>query len=151
MTPLRTATLPRPEPGAGYTLAIALMAPLSRGTVRLAGSVPGAAPVIDPRYYSHRRDVDTMVTGLRAARKLAAAPAFAPWRGTEAQPGAEVRTDDELRAYVLRSLRSFHHYAGTCRMGSDDDAVVDTDLRLRGMQGLRVVAASVMPTPVSAP
>ncbi|NMH80653.1 GMC family oxidoreductase [Pseudonocardia xinjiangensis] len=150
VVPLRTATLPGPEPGAGYTLAVSLTAPFSRGTVRLAGPTPGALPVIDPRYYTDSRDVDAMVTGLRIARELGTAPAFDAWRGEEAQPGVGTQSEEELRVYVHRSLRSYHHYAGTCRMGVDDRAVVDADLRLRGFQGVRVVDASVMPTPVSA-
>jgi choline dehydrogenase len=150
VTPLRTATLTGPDPGAGYTLAVCLMAPFSRGSVRLAGPVPGTPPVIDPRYYTDGRDLDALVAGLRAARELGNAPAFAPWRGEEAQPGSDVQSDDELRAYIRSSLRSYHHYAGTCRIGTDDGAVLDTDLRVRGFEGLRVVDASVMPSPVSA-
>lgn len=150
VVPLRTATLPGPEPGAGYTLAVSLMAPFSRGSVRLAGSVPGAAPVIDPRYYTDSCDLDVMAAGLRAARELGTAPAFDAWRGEEAQPGADAQDDDALRAYLHQSLRSYHHYAGTCRIGVDEGAVVDMDLRVRGFEGLRVVDASVMPSPVSA-
>jgi choline dehydrogenase len=150
VVPLRTATLSGPELGAGYTLAVSLMAPYSRGSVRLAGPTPGALPVIDPRYYGDRRDLDAMLVGLRAARELGTAPAFDSWRGEEAQPGVGTQSEEELRAYLLRSLRSYHHYAGTCRMGVDDQAVVDADLRLRGFQGVRVVDASVMPSPVSA-
>ena len=150
VAPLRTATLPGPDIGAGYTLAVSLMAPFSRGSIRLACSAPGAAPVIDPRYHSDSRDVDALVAGLRAARELGTASPFDPWRGEEAQPGIDTRSDKEMRAYVRRSLRSYHHYAGTCRMGTDDHAFVDTNLRLRGFQGVRVVDASVMPTPVSA-
>jgi choline dehydrogenase-like flavoprotein len=148
--PLRTATLPGPERGAGYTIVVSLMAPFSRGTVRLAGAVPDAAPLIDPRYYADGRDVDALVAGLRAARELGTAPAFAPWRGEEAQPGSAAQSDVELRGYIRRSLRSYHHYAGTCRIGTDDDAVLDIDLRVRGVEGLRVADASVMPSPVSA-
>jgi choline dehydrogenase-like flavoprotein len=150
VVPLRTATLTGPEPGAGYTIAVALMAPFSRGTVRLADPAPDAAPLIDPRYYSDGRDVDALVAGLRAARELGTASTFAPWRGEEAQPGSDVQSDDDLRSYIRRSLRSYHHYAGTCRMGTDDEAVLDVDLRVRGFEGLRVADASVMPSPVSA-
>jgi len=150
VVPLRTATLAGPEPGAGYTIAVSLVAPFSRGTVRLADAAPDAAPLIDPRYYSDGRDVDALVAGLRAARELGTASAFAPWRGEEAQPGSDVQSDDELHDYIRRSLRSYHHYAGTCRIGTDDDAVLDSDLRVRGFEGLRVADASVMPSPVSA-
>ena len=149
VAPLRTATLTGPEPGAGYTIAVALMAPFSRGTVRLADAAPDAAPLIDPRYYSDARDVDALVAGLRAARELGTATTFAPWRGEEAQPGSDVQSDDELRGYIPRSLRSYHHLAGTCRIGTDNEAVLDTDLRLRGFEGLRVADASAMPSPVA--
>jgi choline dehydrogenase len=150
VVPLRSATLTGPEPGAGYTIVVSLMAPFSRGTVRLAGAAPDAAPLIDPRYYTDGRDVDAVVAGLRAARELGTASAFAPWRGEEAQPGGDVQSDDELRGYIRRSLRSYHHYAGTCRIGTDDGAVLGTDLRVRGFEALRVADASVMPSPVSA-
>jgi choline dehydrogenase-like flavoprotein len=148
--PLRTASLTGPERGAGYSIAVCLMAPFSRGTVRLAGAAPDAAPLIDPRYYTDGRDVDALVTGLRAARELGTAAAFDPWRGEEAQPGSDVQSDDELRSYIHRSLRSYHHYAGTCRIGTDHEAVLDVDLRVRGFEGLRVADASVMPSPVAA-
>jgi hypothetical protein len=112
------------------------MAPFSRGTVRLADAAPDAAPLIDPRYYSDGRDVDALVAGLRAARELGTASAFDPWRGEEAQPGSDVQSDDELRGYIRRSLRSYHHYAGTCRIGTDNEAVLDIDLRVRALSGV---------------
>ncbi|WP_433281522.1 GMC family oxidoreductase [Pseudonocardia xinjiangensis] len=139
-----------PERGAGYTLVVSVVAPFSRGSVRLTRAAPDAAPLIDLAYYRDPRDLDAAVAGLRAARELGNAPAFEPWRGQEAQPGADVRDDSALRAYVRRSARTYFHYAGTCRMGTDDDAVVDTELRVRGVDGLRVIDASVMPSPVNA-
>ncbi|MFF0050756.1 GMC family oxidoreductase [Streptomyces sp. NPDC005498] len=150
--PLREDSLPGPDMGHGYTLMVALMTPYSRGTLRLAGPVPGAAPVIDPRYYSDSRDVDAMVHGLRVIREIGAADALAEWRGAEVLPGPGVQGDDELRAYVRRNIRSYGHYCGTCRIGGADDptAVVGTDLRVRGVEGLRVADASVMPSVVSA-
>jgi choline dehydrogenase len=129
---------------------VSLMAEFSRGSVRLASGTPGAAPVIDPRYYTDARDLEMMVAGLRMAREIGGAPALAPWRGTEALPGAEVRDEDDLRAYLRRNIRSYSHYAGTCRIGADETAVVDTELRVHGISGLRVADASVMPSPVSA-
>ncbi|WP_433299426.1 GMC oxidoreductase [Pseudonocardia sp. CA-142604] len=143
-------TVPGPGRGAGYTLVVSVVAPFSRGSVRLSSAAPDTAPLIDPGYYTDGRDLDAAVAGLRAARELGNAPAFAPWRGQEAQPGADVQDDSALRAYVRRSAHTYFHYAGTCRMGTDDDAVVDTDLRVRGVDGLRVIDASVMPSPVNA-
>jgi choline dehydrogenase-like flavoprotein len=148
--PLRADALPGPEMDQGYAIMVSLLAGFSRGSVRLADATPGAAPVIDPRYYTDARDLEMMVSGLRMAREIGGAPALAPWRGTEALPGADVRGDDDLRAYLRKNIRSYSHYAGTCRIGADETAVVDTDLRVHGISGLRVADASVMPAPVSA-
>lgn len=150
--PLHEPSLPGPAIGHGYTLMVALMTPYSRGTVRLAAAAPGAATVIDPRYYADDRDVDAMVHGLRAVREIGTSAALDDWRGPEVLPGPGARDDDELRAYVRRNIRSYGHYCGTCRIGADDDpeAVVGTDLRVRGVEGLRVADASVMPSVVSA-
>jgi choline dehydrogenase len=148
--PLRADELPGPEMGDGYAIAVSLMAPFSRGSVRLAGGTPGAAPVIDPRYYSDARDLEMMTVGLRIAREIGAAPALAPWRDRESLPGAHVRDEEGLRAYLRNNIRSYSHYAGTCRIGVDESAVVDSDLRVHGISGLRVADASVMPSPVSA-
>ncbi|GAA3047810.1 FAD-dependent oxidoreductase [Pseudonocardia yunnanensis] len=151
IAPMLGDTVPSPERGAGYTMVVAILAPFSRGSVRLASADPDAAPLIDPGYYTDSRDLDAAVAGLRAARDLANTPAFAPWRDGEAQPGPEAWDDDhQLRDYVRRSVHTYFHYAGTCRMGTDDHAVVDTELRVRGIEGLRVIDASVMPSPVNA-
>ena len=148
--PLREDSLPGPDFGAGYTIMVSLMTPFSRGTIRLAGPEPGASPIIDPRYYTDGRDLETMARGLCAAREIGNAPALARWRGREALPGPDLRDGDDLHAYLFRNLRSYSHYAGTCRIGTDVDAVVDSDLRVRGISGLRVADASVMPSIVSA-
>ena len=148
--PLRKQTSPGPGRGEGYEIAVALMRPFSRGSVRLASAVPGAPPLIDPRFYTDTRDVDAVAAGLHVARELGQMPAFAPWRGEEWEPGADLRREEDLRAYVRHSASSYFHYAGTCRIGTDSDAVVDNELRVHGLRGLRVADASVMPSPVSA-
>ncbi|MDX6256458.1 MAG: choline dehydrogenase [Frankiales bacterium] len=148
--PLREDTLPGPDLGAGYTLVVALMLPHSRGSVRLADAAPGKAPVIDPGYYTEPRDLEAVAAGLHAARKIGGAPALDRWRGDEALPGLDVQGEDSLRAYARRNLRAYSHYAGTCRIGPAEDGVVDTDLRVHGISGLRVADASVMPSPISA-
>lgn len=148
--PLREDSLPGPEMDRGYTILVALMTPYSRGTLRLADATPGKAPLIDPRYYSDSRDLDAMVHGLRAARAIGETAALTRWRGEEAQPGRGVQDDRRLQAYVRRNLRSYSHYAGTCRMGNDEGAVVDPGLCVWGVSGLRVADASVMPSIVSA-
>jgi choline dehydrogenase len=148
--PLRADSLPGPDIGQGYTISVSLMAPFSRGSLRLATRVPGAAPVIDPRYYTDARDLDMMVAGLRMAREIGSADALTPWRSTEALPGPAVAGDEQQRAYLRRNIRSYSHYAGTCALGTDETTVVDTELRVHGIEGLRIADASVMPAPVSA-
>ena len=148
--PLRENSLPGPDLGRGYAIMVALMTPYSRGTVRLADATPGSAPLIDPRYYADDRDFDAMVEGLRAARVIGDAAALADWRGTEVLPGPGLEDDDQLRAYLRTNLMSYSHYTGTCRLGVDATAVVGLDLRVHGVQGLRVADASVMPSIVSA-
>jgi choline dehydrogenase-like flavoprotein len=154
ITPLVTPTLPGPERGAGYNIMIALMAPRSRGSVRLAppGSDSSRRPglVIDAGYYRERRDLDVMVAGLAAARQFGAAPAFDGWRGEQVQPQPGHADPTELHEYLRLSVAPYYHFAGTCRIGTDETAVVDLALRVRGVSGLRVADASVMPSPVSA-
>jgi choline dehydrogenase len=148
--PLRAQTLPGPAIGEGYTLATSLMLPRSRGTVRLASAEPGTPPLIDPNYYADPRDLETFAAGLRAAREIGRAAALDPWRGEEVLPGPDVNDDASLRAYLRRNLSTYAHPGGTCQMGTDGHAVVGTDLRVRGISGLRVADASVMPSAPSA-
>jgi choline dehydrogenase-like flavoprotein len=136
-----------PEPG--YTIASALMQPFSRGTVRLASASPNAAPVVDPRYLSDPRDVRAMMTGLKIAREIGRAQALAPWRAGEALPGPGADTDDALRHYADRTMGSYFHPVGTCRMGTDGMSVVDLELRVHGVGGLRIADGSIMPSIVS--
>jgi len=148
--PLRAEALPGPAIGAGYTLATSLMLPRSRGTVRLASGEPGTPPLIDPNYSADPRDLDTFTAGLHAAREIGRAAALDLWRGEEVLPGPEVNDDGSLRAYLRRNLRTYSHPGGTCRIGTDGQAVVDSDLHVRGISGLRVADASVMPSAPSA-
>jgi choline dehydrogenase len=148
--PLRAGTLPGPVIGEGYTVATSLMLPGSRGSVRLASAEPGTPPLIDPNYYADPRDLEIFAAGLRAAREIGRAAALDPWRGEEVLPGPDVHDDASLRAYLRRNLQTYSHPGGTCRIGTDADAVVDTELRVHGISGLRVADASVMPSPPSA-
>jgi choline dehydrogenase len=148
--PLRAQTLPGPAIGEGYTLAVSLMLPRSRGTVRLASAKPGIPPLIDPNYYADPRDLHTFTAGLRAARDIGHATALDKWRGEEVLPGPDVTDDGSLRAYLRRNVRTYSHNGGTCRIGTDREAVVGTDLRVHGISGLRVADASVMPSAPSA-
>jgi choline dehydrogenase-like flavoprotein len=126
--------------------------PKSRGTLRLASASMRDAPLIDPRFLSHEDDLETLVRGFKLVRRIFAQPAFAPYGGGDPKRElyhGEVRTDDDIRAAIRAHADTIYHPVGTCRMGSDDKAVVDPQLRVRGVEGLRVVDASVMPTLVS--
>ena len=129
-----------------YTLMTCFLRPESRGTVRLASKDPQAAPLIDANYLATERDMQALVDGLKQARKVLAQPAFAPHGVEEMEPGAAVRSDEQIRDYVRRRSETVYHPVGTCKMGRDAMAVVDARLRVHGLQGLRVVDASVMPT-----
>jgi choline dehydrogenase-like flavoprotein len=135
--------------GHGQTIHVCGLRPQSRGEVRLASSDPLAPPVIDPNYLSERRDLDILIDGTRRARDILAAPAFKPFLGEERLPGAALRSDAELETFVRAYGDTEYHPVGTCKMGSDALAVVDDRLRLRGIAGLRVIDASIMPTLVS--
>jgi choline dehydrogenase len=135
----------------GLSVAFSVVRPASRGSVRLGGPDPSDPLLIDPAYLTERSDVDRMVLALRLAREIADSAALDPWRGTELLPGVQVHSDEDCRAFLRRNTDSFFHPVGTCRIGTDDLAVVDSELRVRGVDGLRVVDASVMPSPVSAP
>jgi choline dehydrogenase-like flavoprotein len=138
--------------GHGMSCHACPLRPRSRGSVTLASADPLAAPRIDPNFLSHEDDLETMVRAFKLVRSIFAQPAFAPFGGAdlsrELYDGA-VRSDDEIRAAIRRRADTIYHPAGTCRMGSDAQAVVDPQLRVRGVEGLRVVDASVMPTLVS--
>ena len=148
--PLPFDTKPGPELGAGYTVAVGPMLPHSRGSVRLAAADPGTRPLIDPNYYADPRDLETTAAGLRVAREIGRAPALDQWRGEEVLPGPDANDEGSLRAHLRMNLRSYYHPGGTCRIGTDEWSVVDTELRVHGTSGLRVADASVMPSPPSA-
>ncbi len=134
-----------PPPAAGHVLVSAAMAPDSRGSVVLASPDPQEAPLIDPGFLRAERDLDRLEAGLLMIREAAASAAFSRAHTTEAWPGPDVRTSTGLRGFIRRTVDSYHHPVGTCRMGPDADAVVDLELRVRGIAGLRVADASVMP------
>ncbi|MET9122229.1 GMC family oxidoreductase N-terminal domain-containing protein [Streptomyces sp. NPDC004528] len=134
--------------GHGFSFLVSLMTPRSRGTVRLSGPTVDAPLLLDPNCYADPRDEQAMVAALRIARKIGEASALEPWREREVLPCLE--TDAELGEYVRESVAVYWHSVGTCRMGADADSVVDDELRVRGVSGLRVADASVMPSIVAA-
>jgi choline dehydrogenase len=139
-----------PSPEFGYTYAVNLMRPHSRGTIRLSGGTPDHHPLIDPNYYGDSRDLDAVVSGLRIARRIGAASAMDAWRAGEVAPGSDWDSDEALQKYALSRVASYFHPVGTCKMGRDALAVVDTRLRVHGLEGLRIVDASIMPSIPSA-
>jgi choline dehydrogenase-like flavoprotein len=129
----------------GFSTHVCVLRPRSAGTLTLASRDPLAAPLIDPGFYTDPADLETMVKGFRIARGISQSPLLDPHRGREMFT-AGVDSDDEIRAVLRRRSDTIYHPVGTCRMGVDDAAVVDPELRVRGVDGLRVVDASIMPT-----
>ncbi len=134
-----------------FGIILILGKPRSRGTLRLASTDPRASAAIDPAYYSDPEDMETMVRGVRRARAIGGSPGLSDWRPKELMPGARVTSDDAIACYVRKNTITTYHFAGTCGMGFGAASAVDPALRLRGVTGLRVADASVIPwTPVSA-
>lgn len=131
--------------GRGFSLHVCVLRPKSRGTVDLSSPNPLADPLIDPQFLSHPDDIETLLRGYRIGRRLVEAPAFAKYRPRDIYT-ADMDGDDELKAALRQRADTVYHPVGTCRMGNDDMAVVDAQLRVRGIDRLRVIDASVMPT-----
>ncbi|WP_346139561.1 GMC family oxidoreductase, partial [Saccharopolyspora erythraea] len=132
-------------PEHGYTIAAGLVAPKSRGTLRLASADPATPALVDPRILADPYDLEALCDAIEMSREVGAQQAFDQWRKREVAPGPEATTRDDIREFARRSVGTYHHQAGTCRMGVDELAVVDPDLRVRGIEGLRVADASIMP------
>jgi len=147
--PAKRLTNPKiPFPvGHGYAISPVALYPKARGTVRLADADPSSAPVIDPNLLGEPEDIQPLIRALKIARSAFASRPFAKYRGTEVAPGPDKTSDAELDAYIRETGYTVHHPGGTCRMGAADDplSVVDPQLRVRGIAGLRVADASVMP------
>lgn len=131
----------------GYRLGVGPMRPTSRGRVRLDPGNPRGMPVIDPNYHATERDRAEMREGVRLSREILKQEAFRPYHRREDAPGVDVESDEALDAFIRRDATSAFHPCGTCRMGAPDDphAVVDCALRFNGLDGLRIVDASVIP------
>ena len=133
----------------GFTVHACQLRPESRGTISLRSADPFDAPLIDPNYLDTEEDRRAMRESIKMVREVCGQDALSPWRGFEMRPGESVKTDEDIDAFVRRTGETIYHPVGTVRMGADRQAPLDGELRVRGVEGLRVVDASVMPTLVS--
>lgn len=140
----RTTTL-----GHGYSCHVCLLRPLSRGSVRLASKDPQALPLVDPAFLSEPDDMALMVRGFKLMRNILQQPALAQFGGRELAATGTAKTDAEIEQAIRRLADTIYHPVGSCRMGPGEMDVVDAELRVHGLQGLRVVDASIMPRIVS--
>ncbi len=136
-------------PMGGITLNSCYLRPRSRGTVRLQSADPAAAPLIDPNYLQDARDREMSIRGLQITQEILAQAPMKRFIKAERLPGPEVKTDQDYFDFICQHSKTSHHSAGTCRMGPDAEAVVDIRLRFNGIEGLRVVDNSIMPTVIS--
>jgi choline dehydrogenase-like flavoprotein len=135
--------------GHGYSCHVCLLRPNSRGSVRLDSKDPFAAPLIDPNFLSDRDDMDRLIRGFKLMRSILSQPALADFRGEERRESAGAKTDFEIEQFIRDHADTVYHPAGSCRMGPGSMDVVDARLRVHGLEGLRVVDASIMPRLVS--
>lgn len=133
----------------GYTLMISLLHPLSRGSIKLKSANPFQAPMIDPNYLENEKDLNAMVIGFKKSRELLSQSAFRSYFLSELEPGRKIQSDDEIKDYIRQHAETIYHPVGTCKMGNDKMAVVDSELKVHGIEGLRVIDASIMPVIIS--
>jgi choline dehydrogenase-like flavoprotein len=136
-------------PQGGITLNSCHLRPRSRGSVRLQSADPSKAPLIDPNYLQDPIDRERTIRGLKLTQQILAQTPLAKYILAERLPGPDVRTNEDYFNFICQHSKTSHHCAGTCRMGADADAVVDARLRFNGIEGLRIVDNSIMPTVIS--
>ena len=129
----------------GYSCHVCVLRPLSRGSVKLAGKDPLAAPLIDPNFLGERDDMQRLIRGFRIMRNILSQSTLAGYRGKESPSSASAQTDLEIEHFIRERADTIYHPVGSCRMGNGPLDVVDAQLNVHGMQGLRVVDASIMP------
>lgn len=133
----------------GTTATVCYLRPKSRGWVHIRSADPLEAPAFLNNYLAEEEDRQIMIAAIRKTREIFEAPVFAPWRREELLPGPEVQSDEDILEFIRNTGESVYHPVGTCKMGSDEMAVVDQHLKVHGIEGLRVADASVMPTIIS--
>jgi choline dehydrogenase len=136
-------------PGHGFTLGPTLLHPESKGSISLRSTNPFEPPVIQPNYLVNEADLEVLVTGIKLARKIIHMHPFDEFRSEELLPGSGVQTEEEISAYIRNNVETLYHPVGTCKMGNDSLSVVNSKLQVHGVQGLRVVDASIMPNIIS--
>ncbi len=134
------------DPHPGFTLGVTVLQPYSRGTCHIQSNDPLQQAAMDPKYLSHEADAQLFLDGIRVARTVAQQPAFKPLIVRETRPGPEVNDDAGLLDYMRGTIQTSWHMVGTCKMGVDDAAVVDPQLRVKGIANLRVIDSSICPT-----
>jgi choline dehydrogenase len=144
MVPMYEPWMSGPENG--FTLMGGMIRPASRGTIRLGGPSPEDPLLIDPNILACESDLVSLVASVGLMRRIGASAALAEWGVTEQYPGPDATSEAAVRDYVRRTAITYHHQSGTCKMGTDVDAVVDPTLRVHGLDGVRVADASIMPT-----
>ncbi len=132
--------------GHGFSVGPVMIRPESRGSIRLRSSDPLTSPVIEPNYLASESDLEVLIEGVKLSRDLAHSRALSEFTGEEVWPGKEAKSDDAITQFIRNTVETIYHPVGTCKMGNDRMAVVDARLRVRGIEALRVVDASVMPT-----
>ena len=138
-----------PHPFSGFTFSVCQLRPSSRGTVRIQSADPWQPPAMQPNYLTTDLDRRCAIAAVKFARRLAQTEAMSPYVREEYHPGAAARSDDDILAFCRERGATIFHPSGTCKMGKDPMAVVDADLRVHGLRGLRIVDCSIMPTLVS--
>jgi choline dehydrogenase len=133
----------------GMTIGVTQLRPQSRGSIHAASADPDIAPVIRPNFLAVEEDRQTMVEGMKIARRIVSQPAMDAFRDSEISPGDACRSDEDWLSFARENGQTIYHICGTCKMGTDPAAVVDANLKVNGIEGLRIVDASIMPTMVS--
>ena len=131
--------------GHGFSWHVSLLQPKSRGKLSLKTARPDDAPRLDSGFLTHDDDLNGIIRGFKEVRRLVAAPLMDKYRGAEIDPGPHIQSDDQIADFIRKNLGTTYHPAGTCKMGKDSMAVVDPQLRVHGLDGLRVIDASIMP------